>query len=282
VADVDLEQPLEEPRVAPEDVEDMVAEARGAAHQEQGAGGESGETLDAAVGVLVGGGVIIPERGGQGCSLTKAESHAFAGDGIDRSGGVADEGNVAGSDPVKTDAVADGTTRGTGRRGGREVAGKLGEVREGVRGTGKFPIGDKGDADHGGRDGGDVGLTVVAPVNLDEVCPWCDGVVLPQTDAGGVPGGSREVGPVGDARLVAVCADKVARAEGLPIRTDLRDAVALGEALNDRLPMKTDAKGGGAIEQQLMEGRAANTATWTGGEGGFGDGVVAGGAGERG
>jgi hypothetical protein len=45
--------------------------------------------------------------------------------------------------------------------------------------------------------------------------------------------------------------------------------------------MKADAKGGGAIEQQSMEGSATNTATEAGGERGFGDGV-AGGAGKRG
>ena len=58
VADVEVEEPAEEPWVALKDVEDAAAETGGAIHQEQAAGHEAGQTLDAAVGLLIAGEVV--------------------------------------------------------------------------------------------------------------------------------------------------------------------------------------------------------------------------------
>ena len=83
MADVELKQALEEPGVAPEDVECHLSNTGGAIHQEQALRHESGETLDTAVGLMIGGEVVVFERGGEGCGLTKTESEAFTGDGVD-------------------------------------------------------------------------------------------------------------------------------------------------------------------------------------------------------
>ena len=74
MANVDLEQALEEPRVALQDVEGAITQARGTVHQKQGAGHEGGKTLDAAVGLLVGDEVVVAEGGGEGSGLAEAQS----------------------------------------------------------------------------------------------------------------------------------------------------------------------------------------------------------------
>ena len=84
MADVELKQALEEPGVALEDVECPVSNAGGAIHQEQAQRHESGEPLDTAVGLLIGGEVVVFERGGEGHGLTKSQGEAFAGDGVNR------------------------------------------------------------------------------------------------------------------------------------------------------------------------------------------------------
>jgi hypothetical protein len=152
-------------------------------HEEQTLGHEVGRTLDAAVGLLVGGQVIALECRSEGRGLTEAESEAFAGDGVDRTGGVADEGDVAGDDAMK------GTTEGD-RAAGRaawfccdEMTLEGGEVPESLLGAADFFAGDEGDTDFAGGDWSDVGLAVVAPVNFDEAAPGSDGVVLTEADA---------------------------------------------------------------------------------------------------
>ena len=53
LADVDLKKALEQPGVSLEGAEDRVAENRRAIHQEQAAGHEAGEALDASVSLLI-------------------------------------------------------------------------------------------------------------------------------------------------------------------------------------------------------------------------------------
>jgi hypothetical protein len=90
-----LEQTREEAGVALEEVQRPVAHAGRAVHQEQAAGHESGKALNAAVVALIGGEIVFFESGGQGDCLTEAEGEALAGDGVDGTGGVADESDVA-------------------------------------------------------------------------------------------------------------------------------------------------------------------------------------------
>src|ERR1700733_5234615 len=130
------------------------------------------------MGPLVGGEVVCHQCGGQGGGLTEAESHAFAGDGVDGAGGVADKGDVAGGDSAKLADEGDGPSSGTAAAGVDQAAMQGREVAEGLGLAGEFFLGDKGDADLDGGVGGDVGLAEVAPVDLDKFSPRGDGVVL--------------------------------------------------------------------------------------------------------
>ncbi len=115
--------------------------------------------------------------------MAEAEGEAFAGDSIDGAGGVADEGDVAAGDTVESAAEGDGAAGGVAGGSGGEAALKLREVRESLRDARVFGAGDEGYADLVGGDGGDVGLAIVAPVDLDVAGPGGEGEVLAEADA---------------------------------------------------------------------------------------------------
>ncbi len=84
------------------------------------------------MGLLVEGEIVGAECDGQSGGLTEAEGHAFAGDGIDGSGGVSDEGDVAGGDAAEFAAEGDGAScRAFGLRCG-EVMAQSGEMSQGI------------------------------------------------------------------------------------------------------------------------------------------------------
>jgi hypothetical protein len=261
LADVNLQEALEEPGRALEGAEDAVAKEWRAIHEEQGAGHAAGKALDAAVGLLVEGEVVGAERFGQRYGLAEAEGEAFAGDGIDGAGGVADEGDVGVGYTAEFAAERDGASRWAVGLGQGEAMAQGGEVTEGCLGAGEFFICDEGDADFMGGVGRDVGLTDVAPVDFDEVRPRGDGVVLAEADAARLDAGFGEAGPGGDAGAGTVGADEVAGAEGLAIAVDERAFRCGGDALDGVLPMEADAEAGGSVEEDLVEDGAADASS---------------------
>ena len=118
---------------------------------------------------------------------------------------------------------------------------QCGEMSQGIVGAGEFFIGNEGDADFVGGGGCDVSLTEVAPVDLDKVCPWSDGIVLAKADAARVNGGIGEARPRRDARAGAIGADEVTGAEGLVIAMDERAFSSGRDALYRVLPVEADA-----------------------------------------
>ncbi len=135
-------------------------------------------------------------------------------------------------------------------------------------------VGDEGYADLVRGGGCDVGLAVVAPVDLDEVGPGGDGVVLTQADAARVGRRCGEAGPGSDAGVVAVGTDEVAGAEGLAVGADEVAGGGGFDALNGVLPVEADAEAEGAIEKELMEDGAANASAESCGKAGFGGGLL--------
>jgi hypothetical protein len=102
MADVKPEEAGEEGWVEDKDFEDAGSQERGTIEQEHGAGHEVREAMDGGVGGLVLGQVVDFERCGKSEGLAEAEGEAFAGDGVDGAGGVADEGDVAVGDAMKS------------------------------------------------------------------------------------------------------------------------------------------------------------------------------------
>src|ERR1700739_1269170 len=148
-----------------------------------------------------------------------------------------------------------------------------GEVAESIVGARELFVCDEGDAYFVGGVGGDVGLADVAPVDLDEVGPWSDGVVLAEADAARLDGIVGEAGPGGDAGAGTVGADKIAGVEGLAIAVDESAAGCGSDALDGVFPMEADAEAVGAVEEDLVEDSAADASSGTLREGSFGSGI---------
>ena len=98
---MNLEETFEENGVVRKGAKDSGAKARGVVHEKEAAGHEARGKLYAAVSVLVEGEVVSVESFGECGGLAEGEAEAGAGDGVDRTGGVADESDVVGGDSAK-------------------------------------------------------------------------------------------------------------------------------------------------------------------------------------
>jgi hypothetical protein len=274
VADVDQEEALEEPGVPVEDVQGAVADARGAVHKEQTTGHDGWEAHDASMGSLVGSEMVGAEREGKCGCLTEAEGDAFAGDGVDGTGGIADKSNVGGGDALERVPEGDGTARGIAWMSGCEMALECWEVTQGFAGRGCFVACDEGDADFGGGDGRDVGLAVIAPIDFYEVAPGRGGVMLADSDAARIECARVESRNGGYAGVVAVGTDEIAGAKGLGVGVDDGSVVIDCEAAKGVFPMEANAEAGCTIQQELMEGCAWDAASRACGKGALDSGVV--------
>ncbi len=148
-------------------------------------------------------------------------------------------------------------------------------MMEGVSGVGYLLIGDEGDTNLAGGDGSDVGLTVFAPVDLDETGPGGDVEVLTKTDAAGADVLFRETCPDGYSRTRTVGAYDEAGMKCLAVRVYENPFDRAGDALHGVFPVKANTKAGGVVEQDLMEDRATNPTTYALRKSGFGRGIFA-------
>ncbi len=129
VADVEFEQAAEEAGVAA-NREKTWARRRGERSSKRSSPGHAvREAAQRGVRLLVLGEVVGGEGVGEGERLAEAEGEAFAGDGVDRAGGVADEGDVAAGDAVEPAAEGDGAARGVAGRAEARCAGAAGSRR---------------------------------------------------------------------------------------------------------------------------------------------------------
>jgi hypothetical protein len=216
--------------------------------------------LDAAMGLLIEGEDITFDGWSKSSGVAEAECHPFSGDGVDGAGGIADESDVAGSDAAQFATKGDGAAREATwlRRG--EMTGEGGKVAERFLRTADFFVCGEGDTDFVGRDGSYVGLSEVAPVDFNEVCPGLDCIVLAEADAAGVDADFSEAGPCSDAGVVTVGSDQVASINGLAVGSNENASGGGFDVLDGVLPMKTHAKSEGAIEKKLVQDGAAESA----------------------
>jgi hypothetical protein len=241
-------------------------EGGGAVHQEEGAGHDVGQAMELCVGALV----QVEVFGAEGVceleSLTEAEGKAFAGDGVDGAGGVADEGYVAGGDATETAAHGDGSAGCVAGTGQDEAMLQGWEEMERLLKVDEFFGGDEDDADLGGGDWGDVGLGVAGPVDFDEACPGGDGEVLAEGDATRAGGGLFETRDGANSGLMAVGAYDPAGSESAFVGVD----VVVVDVFDYGLPVEADAECDGAIVKKLVEHGAMKASSAVCGEGGFG------------
>ena len=216
--------------------------------------------MDAAMGLLIEGEDIAFDGRSKSSGVAEAECHAFSGDGVDRAGGIADESDVAGSDAAQFAAKGDGAARRAFWLRQGEMTGEGGKAAERLLRAADFFVCGEGDTDFVGRDGSHVGLSEVAPVDFNEVCPGLDCIVLTEADAAGVAADVIEAGPCSDAGVVTIGSDEVTSMDGLAIGAN-RDAAGCGFDVLDRVfPVKTHPERDGAVEKKLVQDGAADSA----------------------
>lgn len=253
-ADVDGEELSEEGGAGGEGAEGSGAEAGMAVEQEKEGGHALREGQGGGVAGFVRGERAGVEGLGEEDGLAKSESEAFAGDGIDGAGGVTDEGDVAAGDAAE--AAGEGEAAAFRRRGfgGGEFVAEdgdgvddFGEVNAGV-------AGHPGNADFFRAGGGDVGLAVRAPVDFDALRPGREVKVGAEAEAAAAEAGCVEAGPCADAGGGSVGSNEPAVGDG---------CAGKGGGLvfpeNDwGVPGEADTQFFGAVQEEAMEGGAAD------------------------
>src|SRR5580698_3872312 len=106
-----------------------------------------------------------------------------------------------------------------------------------------------------GRDGGDISLPMIAPVDLDAVAPRSDGVVLTEANAARVDCGFAETGTVSDAGVMAICSDDKTR----PDRKTVGTNQTVFDSLHRGLPAEPDSESRGTLKEELMQVGAFET-----------------------
>ena len=93
------------------------------------------------MGLLVEREIVGVEALAEGRGLAEAEGEAFAGDGVDGAGGVADEGDVAGGDATERAAEGDGASRrAVGLSAWRDGGAERGSARGRARRLANFSV----------------------------------------------------------------------------------------------------------------------------------------------
>src|SRR5262249_4254231 len=142
-----------------------------------------------------------------------AEAEAFAGNGVDSAGGVADKRDVAAEDAGVNPGTSDGAAFGCGDARIREARGKLRKLCEGLIHAEVGVGGQKKYADFLCGERGEIKLAGLAPVNFDEVAPRGDFVVATEGEAAIAHGAGLESGPAANAGCGAVGSDDPMGAE---------------------------------------------------------------------
>jgi hypothetical protein len=280
VADVDGEEFAEEGGASGEGAQGSVAEARVSVEEEQERGHALREGEDGGVagfvereaarvvvtGVRILGDGLAARAGVEGVgekeSLTEGEGKAFASDGVDGAGGVADEGNVAAGDAEEAAGECEGAAFGGGGWRGSEFVAEEGDGVEDLGEAEAGVAGHDGDADFFRSDGGDVSLAVRTPVDFDIGGPRGDAVVGAEAETAAAEMGGVKAGPSADAGGYAVGADEPLAGDGFAGKGG---GVVWLEG--DRsIPGEADAEVLRAVEEEGVEGGAADADAGAAGE----------------
>jgi hypothetical protein len=272
VADVDGEEFAEESRAGGEDAQGPSAKARVAVEEEKERGhalregkdggvagfveGEAAGLVMAGVRVL-GGGLAARaavERVGEEEGLAEGEGEAFAGDGVDGAGGVADEGDIAACDAAEAAGEGEGAAFGGGGWCGGEFVAEEGDGVEDCREAEARVAGHDGDADFFGSDGGDVCLAKRTPVDFDVGGPGGNAVVGAEAEAAATEMGGVKAGPGADAGGGTVGADEPLAGDGFA--GEGGGLVWLED--DGGVPGEADAQFFGTVEKEGVEGGAAD------------------------
>lgn len=178
VADVDGEEAREELRILAEDTKSTIPQGSVAAKLEHELAHPDGTAGELAMEALVVAKIAGAHGGGESESLTESQAETFAGDGVDAAGRVAGERDIAASDAVEGMHGGDGAAFAAAEwRAGETITEFWHGRKRMVEGSVFRVLGHDDDADLLGRDGSDVGLGAMAPIDFHVRGPWLNAVV---------------------------------------------------------------------------------------------------------
>lgn len=201
---VHRQQALEDFGMGCERGERAPAQPCAAIHGEHEARHETRAGSQAAVRGLIEGKIAPLHRISQSERLAETETEAFARNGIDGTGGIADERDVAAHYAAQLARRRERATFGGASRHAFEPGGERGKLCQGIFDAQLRIARNERDAHFIRRDRGDINLATGAPVNLNVVRPGFHPEMKPEAVAAAVAQGGIEAGPTADTRASAI------------------------------------------------------------------------------
>jgi len=233
-----------------------------------------GQLGDTAVGAAVGFERARVDGVGECQGLAEGYGEAFAGDGVGRSGGIADQCDRTGGDAVQLAGCGDCAALAGDDLGVGEALGDARKFGEDVGAVATSVAGDVDNADAVVRNWGDVKLAAAAPVDFDEVqaaSGRVDTVVGAESVADTAAAGAIEASPLAHRGGLAIGTDQPAKARGLSVDQCGVEAVvgAIGRELDAAVPEQARSCFLGSIGEQRVQMGAADSNACSAGEEGI-------------
>ena len=255
----------EQARVGGHGADGAAAQVAVRAHQEHEPRHELGAFADAAVFGLVEAQIVRRQGAGQRHGLLKQKAEAFAGDGVDRSRGVAHQRHAPAADGFQAARSGDAAAFQRGGSGGGHAARHFGKLRQSILQAQARVARNQHHADLGWVDGRDVKLTIVAPVDFHDRGGRVHAVMAAEAVAAAVAQAGIEASPVAHGRLAAIGPHNPARTHQAAIGDD----AVFGQSRDASAPGQADAGGLGAGDHEAVQRGAAESQAVAPREGGF-------------
>ena len=202
--------------------------------------------------------------------LLKRQAQALPGDGIDRTGGVANQRDPAARN--HPNAAQHGDRSSLCRRRGRTVQalGKPGKERQGVLKAQSRATGDEGEANLLRANRCDHHLALVAPVDLDEIRPRSYPVVPAKSKANLLVTDAVEAGPLANLRVLSISRNDPAAPDGAPIKPYSIG----GNSEEGGSPQERNSGFNGPLHENVVQRGSPDPQTTTVGEGCYDGGLA--------
>src|SRR5579862_2905705 len=250
---VNCQQALEYEGLGPERAEHRRAEARIAVERQHQLGHERRTARDAAMRRLIQLQVVSDQGIGKCDGLSKSQAHAFAGDGIDRTGGIADQYSAAPIDSLQAASGSNGAALFAHGDCSLKPPLQFGKARQGGIQPQVRIARDHCDADLVAGYRRDVHLAFIAPINFHEIGPGAYAIMPAEAITEGFARRCVQAGPLSDAGVLAIGPDDPMSADFL-------------KTCHASAPKELHAQLLRAIDQKLVQANAPHGDTGLGWE----------------
>src|SRR5262249_49191494 len=183
LTDVGRQKPAEELGICGKRGKSATTEPRAAVHTEKVKAQKGRNAGEATMRLLIEMQTVGLERACESEGLLEAEADAIAGDGVDPTGGVADQGHIVAIHALEAMHGRDRSSFAASRHSSFQASEQFRKGGKHVRDASRRARRDTSEADFAIADWRDVNLGMVFPIDLDTVGPWTETIVLPKSVA---------------------------------------------------------------------------------------------------